>query len=531
MSLLAYNLTAANLPVPVLLAAPARFVPGFAYPTSGTAGVRGPAVDVTNELRGLVVADYTTLQAQVAAGQVQYEWTDLPEYNTFSLVVGSAAAEFGELDEIIHVDVAGNDANPGTAALPLLTMQAAFDKLPAVWKKSMVIQFGLGTFPPNGMPLVRIGAPNGPGASPLQILGTAADQIGPQVAAPASTPKAYVCTVDPVVADDSLTGAFIKNTVSGARALVTGNVTVLGVCTINVIGDGVSVAPGDGFVVERPGTTISVGPFEVLDIGHPAGEVGFGMRDIKIADAGGGPSFVPLAVLPGFNFFEAIEFDQGSGRQVFGFHGTRWNMASEQVYWNSAPVNPFSGSYQAGLYAHSTSSLSPGFIGLSDRCSWDAALVLRNTGLYVNTNSSASFSAIDAKNYAIFFDNLVSANIQQGALDTDLGYGAGGIQAADYILLQLGGNPNGLEVKNSVGNGVSMSGKSELLAENVSGAANGGHGLECKNGSLLRIGEFGGSTTLTGALGDVLVGAVTKAYAALPYGEVNGSGPTGNRAQ
>ena len=520
MSLYAYNKTTSAL---VLAAG------GKTLPASTAVGVRSKPFDVSGEFKTLTSGQFASLQAQVAAGSCEYEWTGLPEFNTYTLVAGSASADFGELDEIIYVSTTGNDANPGTSALPLLTMKAAFAKVPAVWKKSMVIQFGLGTFPPNGMPLVRIGAPNGPGASPLQILGTAADQIGPQVAAGGSTSKSYICAVDPVVADDLLTGAFINN--AGSRALITGNVTVLGVCTISVIGDGISVTAGDAFVVERPGTVFEVGPFEVLDIGHPAGEVGFGMRDIKIADAGGGPSFVPLAVLPGFNFFEAIEFDQGSGRQVFGFHGTRWNMASEQVYWNSAPVNPFSGSYQAGLYAHSTSSLSPGFIGLSDRCSWDAALVLRNTGLYVNTNSSASFFAIDAKNYAIFFDNLVSANIQQGALDTDLGYGAGGIQAADYILLQLGGNPNGLEVKNSVGNGVSMSGKSELLAENVSGAANGGHGLECKNGSLLRIGEFGGSTTLTGALGDVLVGAVTKAYAALPYGEVNGSGPTGNRAQ
>jgi len=87
MSLLAYNLTAANLPVPDLLAVPARFTPGFAYPTSGTAGVRGPAVDVTNEMRGRSNDNYVAMQNQQNLGLVSFAWTMYEEYPTPGLIV------------------------------------------------------------------------------------------------------------------------------------------------------------------------------------------------------------------------------------------------------------------------------------------------------------------------------------------------------------------------------------------------------------------------------------------------------------
>lgn len=91
MPLLVFNLTAA----PVVLAAgnPVRTIPLSASPPN-----RGPAVDVTSELRpsaavdpakgvagGLSAANYIALQAQVGAGSLAYEWTSDPEYLTATL--------------------------------------------------------------------------------------------------------------------------------------------------------------------------------------------------------------------------------------------------------------------------------------------------------------------------------------------------------------------------------------------------------------------------------------------------------------
>jgi len=97
MPLLAFNLTAA--PVVLTVAVPPTTLPISANPPE-----RGPAVNVTTELRpsvavdaghgvagGLSGANYVTLQAQVTAGSVAYEWTETPEYATTGLTVPGGA--------------------------------------------------------------------------------------------------------------------------------------------------------------------------------------------------------------------------------------------------------------------------------------------------------------------------------------------------------------------------------------------------------------------------------------------------------
>lgn len=84
MALLVFNKTI----VPLLLAAgnPPRTVPSSTAP-----GVRGPAFNITSELRGLTGGQYTALQVQVAASSCEYEWTSDPEFATGTLVVGGPA--------------------------------------------------------------------------------------------------------------------------------------------------------------------------------------------------------------------------------------------------------------------------------------------------------------------------------------------------------------------------------------------------------------------------------------------------------
>ena len=88
-----FNLTAA----PVTLAAgnPARSIPASIAPPA-----RGPAVDITSELRpnltvdpangvagGLTGANFTAIQVQVTAGTFAFEWTEAPEFLTTGLTV------------------------------------------------------------------------------------------------------------------------------------------------------------------------------------------------------------------------------------------------------------------------------------------------------------------------------------------------------------------------------------------------------------------------------------------------------------
>lgn len=95
MALLAYNMTAVDLAL-------SAGNPIVTLPASLVAGKRGPAVNVTSELLpdiatidpakgivdGLELADFVALQLQVAATNVQFEWTDEPEYLTTGLRVG-----------------------------------------------------------------------------------------------------------------------------------------------------------------------------------------------------------------------------------------------------------------------------------------------------------------------------------------------------------------------------------------------------------------------------------------------------------
>lgn len=127
MALLAYNLTGS----PVALAAG---TPTVTLPASSNPPNRGPAVDVTSELRpnaavdptngitgGVDAAGYAALQAQAAS--VQFEWTRDAEYLTTGLTVGgptaglhAASHQNGGGDEVSVAGLSGLLADPQTAA-------------------------------------------------------------------------------------------------------------------------------------------------------------------------------------------------------------------------------------------------------------------------------------------------------------------------------------------------------------------------------------------------------------------------------
>lgn len=174
MSLLAYNLTTA----PLALAAGTPIV---TLPASSVTGARSVASNVTGELKGLLSADYTLLQAQVAAGQVQYEWsTGVPEFPVGSLVVGQVAVDVAESPVDIYVNGAtGNDANPGSSAAPVATLAGAHALVPGQWKRRCrIIMDADGVnrsyaYPgPSGLGFQQpLGLPVGPFGTPIQYLG------------------------------------------------------------------------------------------------------------------------------------------------------------------------------------------------------------------------------------------------------------------------------------------------------------------------------------------------------------------------
>ncbi len=92
MSLLAYNLTGAPLP----LAAG-----GLTLPASAAPPARGEAVDATSELDGLTAQDYTDLQAQVTANAVEFEWSEAAEFAIGTLVASQGSSLFQHRNSVI----------------------------------------------------------------------------------------------------------------------------------------------------------------------------------------------------------------------------------------------------------------------------------------------------------------------------------------------------------------------------------------------------------------------------------------------
>ena len=515
MSLLAYNLTTAPLPL-------AAGVPIATLPASLSAGARGPALNVTGELLPLAAPAFALLQAQVAAGQVQYEWSGLPEYNTFSLIVGSAQEDVDDLDINIYVATAGgDDANPGTAALPLATQTEAFRRLPTAWKKAAIMHFASGTYIiPGG---VNIGSPDGPDASPLQIIGTPLDSgLGALVTDGASTSSAYVAAT-PATVDGSYRGAFLRHVPTNSRILITDNTYAAGLTTFNLLFNfGFPVVAGEQFVVETPGTIFQNAPGAVQ--GYFSGGIfGVGVADVKFANDPGAPSG-SLAIFKGDNVVGCCHFDGVNGAQVQVVEGASLRAEGDSVRWSNAPSVPFPGfwTFAGAYFVNGGINYAMGF--------GNAFMVADNSAFGLNDMSRAFMNSVNTRTSSFRADSSCDLAFLGGTIDTAPG------DAVSYINNSNGSMyafPGIFSIDNAGGNAVQIERNSSLQVVAPAGAGNVGYGFNVQNMSQLVTGifGFGGLTSLTGALGDVLVGAVPKAYAALPYGEVNGSGPTLNRAE
>jgi hypothetical protein len=81
------------------------------------------------------------------------------------------------------------------------------------------------------------------------------------------------------------------------------------------------------------------------------------------------------------------------------------------------------------------------------------------------------------------------------------------------------------DISNCAGDALTAGARSVLEVGNVSGSGNGGVGIKVGAMSQAIVNINGGTTTLTGAVGDTQVGAVVKAYAALPFSEQGGLSP------
>jgi hypothetical protein len=267
MSLIAHNLTA----TPLTLAGGTVTLPPN-VPVNVTGELRPDlTVDPTNgHTGGLSTANFTSIQAQVDAGSVVFDWTGRPEYLTGTLVVDQPATTNSLATKAainLYVDATGSDSNPGTQALPLLTIQAALDKVPKTIRHPVTINVGAGNFKGATVDGFSFNAITTEVGAWLNIVGTlvtatVATGVTTGVVASATlgstiTYGTLVCTGAGWTIND-LKGKLVDVVISGSLKttyLISSNTAD----TITIVGSWISPAPANGsaFALKQWGTGIT----------------------------------------------------------------------------------------------------------------------------------------------------------------------------------------------------------------------------------------------------------------------------------
>jgi len=513
MSLLAYNLTIAPLALPGV-------APPTSLPASLSAGSRGPALNVTGELKPLTALQFAALQAQVALGQVQYEWSGLPEFNTFTLVVGSAQTDVSDLDVEIYVDpVGGNDANPGTPTSKVQTFLKAWSLMPVGRMKRRIFLVA-GNYPITGLETFAVPAYLA-GGEPVCVLGTPVDSglTGLQATVLADVPSSTGGANRGITAQAAHVGNF-----QGAAILFTSG-PVLGRRFLIAEDDGTtftlanrvnlplnaSIPPGTTFIIERPGSVL----VSANGNGFAFTEGACAFKDVKFDMTEGDVVLTfpqNVAVLAMENVEMALE--NGGGFNVSD--GASIRPASFDVPFLSP--NPFSLALRqtCGVYAHSDGT---GFGAVSRGGVWNTG------GLGCHVFLNFDMNVIEG---GLFSGGLVYAHYDMRVLIEVAQAAMNGRSSAHSIIKgslfptspAIGvTNGSSLELTESdiglsQGAGVDVSaGGQALLRNNLSLGACAGYGVDLHDTGLATLVQDGaGNSTceITGSLsavGDVISGA------------------------
>ncbi len=522
MALLAYNLTVS----PLLLAA------GSTSVTLGAAaavGLRGAAYDVTAELKGLsAIGGFDLLQVQVAANSVQYEWSDFPEFNTFTLVVRSAQTDVYDADLEIYVDaVTGDDGNLGIATAKVKTWDRAFS-LMAVGSKKRRIYLAAGTYDLTsaGLPARDYTfPPSRRGGEPVVIIGDNTTVQTDSIATVSSAQggQRIFTRTTPAAAAIGAAVTFTSGASTGRRVLIAFDDGTQ--ITLNNAA-GAVIAPGDTFIIERPASIFRLTDNAIGFIGAP-----FGLKNIKFTSTGA-PRTMRVVEFAHCTSIENVQIDTNALIFVVGNHAIFRTASDDNGYLTP---NPFSRALRrsCGLYLDGSAGTNGGMV--IDRKSTlgqgtgggvvlnqaslqmqSEAQFLQSTPPPCGTNSVISveqggFMNLDAAStvHGIFNGSYPGANafpvISVGALFPTGASSEGGRASIRRI-----------SINNALVDGIKVSIHSFVNLDEVAGANNAGYGIKMINaGSVMTQtstpGSAAGNTncTLTGRNGVVLSSAIT----------------------
>jgi len=420
-------------------------------------------------------------------------------------------------DILIFVSSSGADSNPGTKDQPLLTFEEAIRRLQPLWRRQQRIKLLPGTYTISKPVLeIYLGQLVGAEAGRLVIEGGFSSVAGDRKVTATSAGSHPVSVTDATLAlaADALVGArlrFTSGVLSGQAYLVAANTNN----TLTVNGSlSAAPAPGDSFVIERPNVTLEP-DFGMAFYGSSATQlVMLGLR------------FHPKKTGP--NAF----FQLSGGMQVWA-EGCEWDMNG--------------GIFQVVEHCILTAGGVQGLAVVDD-----VATPLRSSGCYIQNgfkggkavDEAAGFRASQGFIWGSWVARNTDINVQGGGmlltltangcgLTVDGFYGSSYLELTgpgwiadvpdqDAIQVSRGGHlkVSNMEIRNAKLNAIFVDQDSLALLRVTRGKGNQQFGLRADHGARVRIETRSGSPTvsMTGALGDILLGSTKHSWSEVPAG-------------
>lgn len=501
------------------LVVPLPDVTGFADGTEVlyvfTPTARGSAVGVLTAFAGQTVGPTFTYYRLYEGGTVLLRAT--PGSLRWD-IAGDAVGRPQDL--LIQVATTGSDANPGTVAAPVLTMTRAFALVRVGCYRRPKIQVASGTYAQGASPKWQMPEPDGVGAEPLLITGTLIDSgLGALTAAAGGVQGAgsvFGSTVDSVggFGVNALRG-LVQRWTGGTAANLGRSYRVFGNTANTITVDGAyaaAPAAGDTYVLETPGTVFSwTGTFTfeqgnllgLMNLAFDGGGVGqarlsyceFAMQTVDFRALGGGG--ISLAESSGLINLTAATAFTVTVPTVVGPYlqsavlGCSIQMATpSRISVSRATINGVAHeSLQRGTFAQ---YLDSGFAGNAWVRFAGNTISFSRVRFDAVTPAPVSTALVDAQGAALVVAKLAFASV----INTDISNTPAATAPGDAIL---------------------CADHSEIDLTGTVGAGNAGVGLQVRRHSQLRNNAGGGANTVTGAGGEVKIGAnAVVTFAALP---------------
>ena len=430
--------------------------------------------------------------------------------------IGGGAAVSGALPSNVDIfadSVAGNDANPGTAALPVQTFEAANALAPPLWRGYCRIHFAAAAVPyvitgaPFSIRHLAIGSGVGLDAQPMGWVGAFTNVFGNRIST-AATPTLITDAALVMVPDAFVGGTvlILTGVAAGERRMIREN-TVDTVLFNETIG---GLVAGDLFRVETPAVTIEIQPQLAINAGGGGGATftaDLALQGIRFTNpnAGNAWGFSACRVVA-----EACEFDMNGGVLVFVDASSMCASSNEQA----SDMFSFQ-RFPAGIFVHDGFQLAVG----ENSVLFDY-IILRSIQAIAFRQGQYELVAMDVRD--------VDFNIQDGSFFRHTDGGIFGrlrdsfppFAAIDVLEGSLGSLIRGIDVGDVAGHFVRFRGRSYGVVDrcvNIPATTVTGHGIAATDMSQIEVTGPGVLTTVTGTGGDTLIGAATVAYAGLPF--------------